>query len=124
MALQACLAMDDCPALPLGVHEVVHGHTTSYSAVAKAVSSNTDEESFTLAEGVAQQEAKQILMNHLSPGSRFIDFKGLVVASTCRSGLDVFVTVRLDNINAQRADQMRILMDDSLKNTPNPQIKK
>ena len=120
MVFQTCLAMDDCPVLPPGVHESGHGHTTTYSAVAKAVSLGTDEESFSLAEGVAQQEAKQILMNHLSPGAKSQNFEGLVVVSNCRLGLDVFVTVRLDKANAQRAVQMRRLMDESLKNAPSP----
>ncbi len=58
---------DPCPALAVGVHEVMKGASKILISVAKAAPLSDDEGSYALAEAEARLEARRGLMNYLSP---------------------------------------------------------
>jgi len=115
-----CLAESDCPIMPLGVHEAVHERSTTYTAVAKTIPLNDDEDSFAIAEAEARLEAKRILMNHLSPGSKNKNFRGVVTISVCRTASEAFATLQLNEANIRRAENMQEIMMKSIQSNPTP----
>lgn len=121
-----CLAMtssaqeDLCSAQAVGVHEVMAGTAKTITVVAKATALSEDEGSFDLAEAEARLEARRSLMNHLSPEFKQIRLSGLVDVSVCRSGEEVFATVRLEEANIRRAANLQHLMQGSFQNNPTP----
>lgn len=115
-----CLAENDCPILPLGVHEAIHERSTTYTAVAKAVPLSHDEDSFAKVEAEARLEAKRILMNHLSPGLKSKNFRGVVTISVCRTASEVFATLQLNEASIRRAEKMQEIMMKSIQTNPTP----
>jgi hypothetical protein len=109
-----------CPEMAVGVHEVMAGSAKTIIAVGKATALSEDEGSFDLAESEARLEARRSLINHLSPELKQMRLSGLVDVSVCRSGEEVFATVRLEEANIRRAANMQQLMQGSFQNNPTP----
>ena len=120
-ALPTLAIGDPCPALAVGVHEVMAGTSKIFISVAKAAPLSDDEGSYALAEAEARLEARRGLMNYLSPKFKQAQFSGLVDVSVCRSNGEVFATLRLDEANVRRAAKMQDMIRESL--TKNPTLK-
>lgn len=120
-ALPTLAISDPCPALAVGVHEVMAGTSKILISVAKATPLSDDEGSYTLAEAEARLEARHSLMNYLSPGLKQTQFSGLIDVSVCRSNGEVFATLRLDEANVRRAAKMQDMIRESI--TKNPTLK-
>ncbi len=120
MVMTSSAQDDSCPALAVGVHEVTAGTAKTITVVGKATALSEDEGSFDLAESEARLEARRSLMNYLSPELKQIRLSGLVDVSVCRSGEEVFATVRLDEANVRRAANLQKLMQGSFQNNPTP----
>jgi len=119
-ALPTVAISDPCPALAVGVHEVMAGTSKILISVAKATPLSEDEGSYSLAEAEARLEARRGLMNYLSPGLKQTQFSGLIDVSVCRSNGEVFATLRLDEANVRRAAKMQDMIRESLTKNPTP----
>lgn len=120
-ALPALAISDPCPALAVGVHEVMAETSKILISVAKATPLSDDEGSYALAEAEARLEARRGLMNYLSPKLKQAQFSGLIDVSVCRSNGEVFATLRLDEANVRRAAKMQDMIRESI--TKNPTLK-
>ena len=119
MATLPTLAISDpCPALAVGVHEVMAGTSKILISVAGATPLSDDEGSYALAEAEARLEARRGLMNYLSPKIKQTQFSGLIDVSVCRSNGEVFATLRLDEANVRRAAKMQDMIRGSLNKNP------
>ena len=120
-ALPTLAISDPCPALAVGVHEVMAGSSKILISVARATPLSDDEGSYALAEAEARLEARRGLMNYLSPKLKQTQFSGLIDVSVCRSNGEVFAMLRLDEANVRRAAKMQDMIRESL--TKNPTLK-
>jgi len=119
-ALPTVAISDPCPALAVGVHEVMAGTSKILISVAKATPLSEDEGSYSLAEAEARLEARRGLMNYLSPKLKQAQLSGLVDVSVCRSNGEVFATLQLDEANVRRAAKMQDMIRESLTKNPTP----
>ena len=109
---------DSCPALAVGVHEVMAGTSRILTSVAKATPLSEEEGSYAVAEAEARLEARRNLVNHLSPTLKQARLSGVIDVSVCRFNGEVFATLQLDEANIQRAAKTQDMIRQSLMKNP------